>query len=82
MRVLRDHEFERVGGTQPIRVDIRVIAATNQDLKAAVQDKRFRKDMFFRLNVVGIMIPPLRERREDIPALANLFVARYSKNMK
>src|SRR5262249_42918588 len=82
LRVLQDHEFERVGGIQPIRVDIRVIAATNQDLKAAVRDKRFRKDLFFRLNVVGITIPPLRERRDDIPILAQFFVARYSKDMK
>ena len=82
LRVLQDHEFERVGGTQPIRVDIRVIAATNQDLKTAVRDKRFRKDLFFRLNVVGMTIPPLRDRREDVPALAQFFVARYSKDMK
>jgi Nif-specific regulatory protein len=82
LRVLQDHEFERVGGTQPIRVDIRVIAATNQDLKSAVRDKRFRKDLFFRLNVVGITIPPLRERRDDVPALSQFFVARYSKDMK
>jgi transcriptional regulator with PAS, ATPase and Fis domain len=82
LRVLQDHEFERVGGTQPIRVDIRVIAATNQDLKTAVQEKRFRKDLFFRLNVVGMTIPPLRERRNDVPALAQFFVARYSKDMK
>lgn len=82
LRVLQDHEFERVGGTQPIRVDIRILAATNQDLKAAVRDKRFRKDLFFRLNVVGLMIPPLRERRDDIPALVQFFVARYSKEMK
>jgi Nif-specific regulatory protein len=82
LRVLQDHEFERVGGTQPIRVDIRVIAATNQDLKTAVRDKRFRKDLFFRLNVVGITIPPLRERRDDIPALAQFFLARYSKDVK
>lgn len=82
LRVLQDHAFERVGGTQPIRVDIRVIAATNQDLKTAVKEKRFRKDLFFRLNVVGMTIPPLRERRDDVPALAQFFVARYSKDMK
>jgi Nif-specific regulatory protein len=87
---VRDKRFRKdlffrlnvVGGTQPIRVDIRVIAATNQDLKTAVRDKRFRKDLFFRLNVVGITIPPLRERRDDVPALAQFFVARYSKEMK
>ena len=82
LRVLQDHEFERVGGTQPIRVDIRVIAATNQDLKTAVRETRFRKDLFFRLNVVGITIPPLRERRDDVSALAQFFVAHYSKDMK
>ena len=82
LRVLQDREFDRVGGTQPIRVDIRVIAATNQDLKEAIKDGRFRKDLFFRLNVVSVMIPPLLERREDIPALAKYFVARYAKEMK
>ena len=82
LRVLQDREFDRVGGTQPIKVDIRVIAATNQDLKAAIGEGRFRKDLFFRLNVVSVVIPPLRERREDIPALANFFVGRYAKEMK
>ncbi|MEO8342090.1 MAG: sigma 54-interacting transcriptional regulator, partial [Nitrospirota bacterium] len=82
LRVLQDHEFERVGGTHPIRVDIRVIAATNQDLKTAVRGKRFRKDLFFRLNVVGLTIPPLRERRDDVPALERFLVTRYSKDMK
>jgi len=82
LRVLQDREFDRVGGTQPIKVDVRVIAATNQDLKAAMGDGRFRKDLFFRLNVVSVMIPPLRERREDIPALARLFVTRYAQDMK
>jgi len=82
LRVLQDREFDRVGGTQPIKVDIRVIAATNQDLKQAITDGRFRKDLYFRLNVVSMLIPPLRERREDIPALAAFFVARYAKEMK
>jgi Nif-specific regulatory protein len=82
LRVLQDREFERVGGTQAIKVDARIIAATNQDLKEAIKDGRFRKDLFFRLNVVRVMIPPLRERREDIPALAKYFVARYAKEMK
>jgi DNA-binding NtrC family response regulator len=71
-----------VGGTQAIKVDVRVIAATNQDLKEAIKDGRFRKDLFFRLNVVTVRIPPLRERREDIPALAKHFVGRYAKDMK
>jgi len=82
LRVLQEREFDRVGGTQPIKVDVRVIAATNQDLKAAIAEGRFRKDLFFRLNVVGVTIPPLRERREDIPALAMFFVGRYAKEMK
>jgi len=82
LRVLQDREFDRVGGTQPIKVDVRVIAATNQDLKAAMKDGRFRKDLFFRLNVVGVTIPPLRERREDISALAKFFVGWYAKDLK
>jgi len=82
LRVLQDREFDRVGGTQPIKVDVRVIAATNQDLKAAIGDGRFRKDLFFRLNVVGVTIPPLRERREDIQALAMFFAGRYAREMK
>ena len=82
LRVLQDREFDRVGGTQPIKVDVRVIAATNQDLKEAIKDGRFRKDLFFRLNVVSVTIPPLRERREDIPALTRFFVGRYAKDMK
>ena len=82
LRVLQDREFDRVGGTQPIKVDVRVIAATNQDLKASIKDGRFRKDLFFRLNVVSVTIPPLRERREDIPALTKFFVGRYAKDMK
>ena len=82
LRVLQDREFDRVGGTQPIKVDVRVIAATNQNLKEAMNEGRFRKDLFFRLNVVSVVIPPLRERREDIPALAKFFVGRYAKELK
>lgn len=82
LRVLQDRVFDRVGGTQPIHVDVRVIAATNQDLKTSVKDGRFRKDLYFRLNVVALAIPPLRDRREDIPALAQLFVARYARELK
>jgi Nif-specific regulatory protein len=82
LRVLQDREFERVGGTHPVKVDIRVIAATNKDLKKAVNEGRFRKDLFFRLNVVALLIPPLRERRDDIPALAQFFIARYAKELK
>ena len=82
LRVLQDKKFERVGGTHAIHVDIRIIAATNQDLPAAVKSGRFRKDLFFRLNVVALTLPPLRERPEDIPALAKFFLERYSREMK
>jgi transcriptional regulator with GAF, ATPase, and Fis domain len=79
LRSLQYHEFERVGGTRPIKVDVRVIAATNQDLQAAVSAGRFRQDLWYRLNVVGITMPPLRARRADIPMLAAHFVAKYSR---
>ena len=82
LRVLQDHTFERVGSTQTIQVDIRIVAATNQDLEAAVQAGRFRQDLFFRLNVISLTLPPLRERREDIPALADFFVDRYCRELK
>jgi Nif-specific regulatory protein len=82
LRVLQDHEFVRVGGTHSIRVDLRVIAATNQDLSAAVQDGGFRKDLFFRLNVVSITLPPLRDRKEDISALARHFITRSCRELK
>jgi len=82
LRVLQDRTFERVGGTRPIRTDIRVIAATNRDLDAAVKEGRFREDLFYRLNVVRITLPSLRDRREDIPALAQHFVSRYAADIK
>jgi len=74
LRVLQEKEFERVGGTKPIRVDIRIIASTNKNLVKLVQEGKFREDLFYRLNVFALHLPPLRERREDIPALAQGFV--------
>jgi formate hydrogenlyase transcriptional activator len=81
LRVLQEREFERVGGQQPIRVDTRVIAATNRDLPAAIQDGSFRSDLFYRINVFPIEIPPLRERKEDIRLLIEYFIDRYSSKM-
>src|SRR5512142_2270123 len=78
LRVLEEREFMRVGGTQPIRVDVRVIAATNQPLRELVEEGRFRADLFYRLNVLRIYLPPLRERPEDIPILVRRFIQDYS----
>ncbi len=79
LRVLQEREFERLGGTRTIKVDVRLIAASNRDLRAALEEKTFREDLYYRLNVVPIDIPPLRAHKEDIPALANLFLARFAK---
>jgi transcriptional regulator with GAF, ATPase, and Fis domain len=79
LRVLQEREFERVGGTRPISVDIRLIAATNQDLAQAVKAGTFRNDLFYRLNVLSLVMPPLRDRREDMVMLAEYFIAKYIK---
>jgi two-component system response regulator AtoC len=79
LRVLQENEIRRVGGTQPISLDVRVIAATNKDVEALVKAERFREDLFYRLNVVMLHLPPLRERQEDIPLLANHFLRKYSE---
>jgi len=78
LRVLQEREFERLGGTRTIKVDVRLIAATNRDLRAALEQGTFREDLYYRLNVVPIDIPPLREHKEDIPDLANLFLSRLA----
>ena len=79
LRVLQEREIERVGGTRTIKIDVRIIAATNVDLKQAVSNGTFRDDLYYRLNVVPIEVPPLRDRVEDIPLLAEHFVHRYSR---
>ena len=82
LRFLQEREFERVGGNQPIRVDVRVIAATNRDLSSAIKEGRFREDLYYRLNVVPITLPALRERKEDIPTLTRFFLSRFSSEVK
>jgi DNA-binding NtrC family response regulator len=79
LRVLQEREFERLGGTKTLKVDVRLIAATNRDLRAALEEGTFREDLYYRLNVVAIDIPPLRERKEDIPPLAQFFVERFAR---
>jgi Nif-specific regulatory protein len=82
LRVLQTREFQRVGGTRTMRVDIRIIGATNKDLEEAVRNKTFREDLYYRLNVVSLAMPPLRERVEDIPSLADHFVQLHSRKNK
>ena len=79
LRVLQEREFERLGGTRTIKVDVRLVAATNRDLRAALEEGTFREDLYYRLNVVPIDIPPLREHKEDIPDLVNLFLSRQAE---
>ncbi len=81
LRVIQEQEFERVGGQQPIRVDVRLVATTNRDLKADAEAGKFRQDLYYRLNVVPILMPPLRERLEDIPALVHHFVGRAAQQL-
>ena len=78
LRVLQEREIERLGGVQPIKVNVRVIAATNKDLEAAVKEGTFREDLYYRLNVYSIYMPPLRERKTDIPLLADHFVEKHA----
>ncbi|HID56742.1 TPA: PAS domain-containing protein [Candidatus Poribacteria bacterium] len=78
LRAIEDKEFERIGGTETVKVDVRIIAATNRDLREEVKAGRFREDLFYRLNVISIKVPPLRERREDIPLLVRFFIDRFN----
>ena len=82
LRVLQEHEFERLGGTRTLRVDVRIITASNRNLATMVKEGRFREDLFYRLNVVSVEMPPLRDRKDDIPALAEFFVKRFSNELK
>src|ERR1700678_75590 len=81
LRILQEQEFERLGSTRTIRVDVRIIAATNHDLSELVQKRRFRADLYYRLNVIPITVPALRERPEDIPLLTDYFLRHFSKRM-
>ncbi len=80
LRVIQERAFERIGGTRPIKVDVRIIAATNKNLENEVKEGRFREDLFWRLNVVPVIIPPLRERKEDLIPLCEYFVEKFSQN--
>jgi DNA-binding NtrC family response regulator len=80
LRVIQEREFERLGGTKTLKVDVRLIAATNRDLRAALEEGTFRQDLYYRVNVVAIDIPPLREHKEDIPSLVNFFLERFAQS--
>ena len=82
LRVLQEREFQRVGGTQNLRTDVRILAATNRDLRRAIKTRAFRQDLYYRLNVVSITLPPLRARKEDIPALVQHFIERFCREVK
>ncbi|MBW2028829.1 MAG: sigma-54-dependent Fis family transcriptional regulator, partial [Deltaproteobacteria bacterium] len=82
LRVLQEHEFERLGGTRTIHVDVRIISATNQDLTVAINNGRFREDLYYRLNVIPIKVPPLKRRKSDIPILIDHFLKKFQRNKK
>jgi two-component system NtrC family response regulator len=82
LRVLQEREFERLGGNETIKVDVRVIAATNRDIEKAVKEGAFREDLYYRLNVVSVVIPPLREHKEDVPGLLDFFIKKYNRENK
>jgi len=79
LRVIQEREFERVGGNQTIKADVRIITATNRDIEQAIKENHFREDLYYRLNVISIVIPPLRDRKEDVPALLDYFINKYSR---
>src|SRR5690606_20512458 len=81
LRAIQQGEIRRLGENKPIRVDVRIVAATNQDLLLAIAEKRFRQDLYYRLNVARFQLPPLRERREDIPLLVDFFLDKFNKKM-
>ena len=82
LRVLQERKIERIGGEQSIDIDIRIVAATNKNLEVEVKEGRFREDLFYRLNVIRIQVPSLRERKDDIPLLVRNFLNKYNKSKK
>src|SRR5206468_7772934 len=82
LRVLQEREFERLGGTETVRADVRLVAATNRDLEASISERQFREDLYYRLNVFSIFVPPLRDRKPDIMLLADHFLAKYARQHK